>query len=1039
MSAPTELLQRIARFHDDLPRIRRADYNETEVRVQFINPLFEALGWDMRDAGGRHEVRHEDRIHIGGKAKAPDYGFYLDGRRRFFVEAKKPAVDIDRHTDPAYQLRRYAWTAKLPLSVLTDFEEFAVYDTRVRPAVGDSPKVARLRYWRYTEYEDVWDEIAAVFSREAVLAGSLDAWAATEGGKKGLATVDAEFLKEIERWRDLLARNIALRNPTLDERGLNFAVQQTIDRLLFLRIAEDRGIEPYGRLRDLATGGDVYTRLFALFNAADARYNSGLFHFGHEKGRGAPDMLTPALHIDDKALKDIIRSLYEPVSPYEFSVFPADILGHVYEQFLGKVIRLSGKSAKIEEKPEVRKAGGVYYTPTYIVDTIVARTVGKLLEGHAADPSGPVSRLRVLDPACGSGSFLLGAYQYLLDWHLRGYAAAPSKWARGRNRTLYQTAAGAYHLTLAERKRILLDNLHGVDIDPQAVEVTKLSLLLKVLEDTPEALTGQLALLPERVLPDLGDNIKCGNSLIGPDFYVQPTLDLTGFPKPVRSGSQPPPDLTGSGKPVRSGAPLTDEAMLRINAFDWNAEFRDVMRAGGFDAVVGNPPYIRIQALKEWAPIEVEHYKRAYRAAGKGNYDIYVVFVERGLQLLNPRGRLGFILPHKFFNAKYGEPLRGVIAEGRHVNQIIHFEEQQVFSGATTYTCLLFLSNQPQDQFQFIKASDLAAWRIGGEQQSGFLSAENVTESDWNFSIDTNAPIIAKLKQMPTTLGDIAHIFVGTQTSADTVFVLDNSRIEGEFVIGYSQELEQEVQVEAGIVKPFLRGKEIRRYQPIESTSSLICPYLIDEESVQPMKESDLSRQFPLAYAYLKNCKAKLASREKGKFKGNNWYAFGYPKSMTLFQRPKLIVPDYNNTASFTDDLNGHYFKTGYGILVNTGIELSPYYILGLLNSKLLFSFLMNVGTKLRGGYVRFWTQFIQQLPIRTIDPTNPTDKASHDHMVALVERMLDLNKRLAAETIPHVRTTLQRQIDATDKQIDALVYGLYGLTGEEIGIVEGG
>ncbi|HMT21857.1 MAG TPA: TaqI-like C-terminal specificity domain-containing protein, partial [Promineifilum sp.] len=450
-------------------------------------------------------------------------------------------------------------------------------------------------------------------------------------------------------------------------------------------------------------------------------------------------------------------------------------------------------------------------------------------------------------------------------------------------------------------------------------------------------------------------------------------------------------------------------------------------------------PYIRIQTMKEWAPVEVEHYKQAYRAAGKGNYDIYVVFVERGLQLLNPRGRLGFILPHKFFNAKYGEPLRGVIAEGRHVNQIIHFEEQQVFSGATTYTCLLFLSNQPQDQFQFIKASDLAAWRIGGEQQSGFLSAENVTESDWNFSIDTNAPIIAKLKQMPTTLGDIAHIFVGTQTSADTVFVLDNSRIEGEFVIGYSQELEQEVQVEAGIVKPFLRGKEIRRYQPIESTSSLICPYLIDEESVQPMKESDLSRQFPLAYAYLKNCKAKLASREKGKFKGNNWYAFGYPKSMTLFQRPKLIVPDYNNTASFTDDLNGHYFKTGYGILVNTGIELSPYYILGLLNSKLLFSFLMNVGTKLRGGYVRFWTQFIQQLPIRTIDPTNPTDKASHDHMVALVERMLDLNKRLAAETIPHVRTTLQRQIDATDKQIDALVYGLYGLTGEEIGIVEGG
>jgi len=287
-----------ARFHDTLPALKRGAYNETEVRVQFINPLFEALGWDVDNRAGRAEVKHEDKIAIAGKAKAPDYGFYLDGRRRFFVEAKKPAVNLATDAQPAFQLRRYAWTAKLPLSVLTDFEEFAVYDTRLRPRPGDAPTVARLRYWRYDEYEARWDEIAALFGRDAVLAGSLEQFAAAEGGKKGIATVDAEFLRQLNEWRDLLARAIANRNPGLGSRDLNFAVQQTLDRLIFLRIAEDRAIEPYGRLRDLATGRGTFDQLLRYFYEADNKYNSGLFHFRHERQGDAPDMVSPRLTID---------------------------------------------------------------------------------------------------------------------------------------------------------------------------------------------------------------------------------------------------------------------------------------------------------------------------------------------------------------------------------------------------------------------------------------------------------------------------------------------------------------------------------------------------------------------------------------------------------------------------------------------------------------------------------------------------------------------------------------------------------------------
>ncbi len=266
------------------------------------------------------------------------------------------------------------------LSILTDFEEFAVYDCRIKPDKSDKASTARIMYLTYADFETRWDDIAAIFSKEAILKGSFDKYAQAVKGKKGTAEVDAAFLHEIEGWREVLARNIALRNSQLSQRELNFAVQQTIDRIIFLRICEDRGMEQEGRLAATTNGANIYKRLCGLFRLADDKYNSGLFHFSKETGRDPPDHMTLDLEIDDKTLKDIIRGLYYPDCPYEFSVISSDILGQVYEQFLGKVIRLTdGHRAVVEDKPEVKKAGGVYYTPTYIVDYIVKNTVGKLL------------------------------------------------------------------------------------------------------------------------------------------------------------------------------------------------------------------------------------------------------------------------------------------------------------------------------------------------------------------------------------------------------------------------------------------------------------------------------------------------------------------------------------------------------------------------------------------------------------------------------------------------------------------------------------
>lgn len=1018
MPAPQIILDLIARFDLHRDAYRSGQYNETQLRREFVDPFFEALGWDVNNRQGYAEaykdVIHEDAIKVGGATKAPDYCYRIGGVRKFFLESKKPSVNLKDDIPAAFQLRRYAWSAKLPLSILTDFEEFAVYDCRIKPVKTDKASTARVLYLTYKDYATRWDEIASIFSREAVLKGSFDKYAESSKLKKGTAEVDAAFLNEIELWRDQLARNLALRNPSLTSRELNFAVQRTIDRIIFLRICEDRGIEPYGRLQSLLNDNRVYERLCELFRLADERYNSGLFHFQPEKGRAeSPDMLTPHLSVDDKLLKDVIKSLYYPDSPYEFSVLPADILGQVYEQFLGKVIRLTpGHRAVVEDKPEVKKAGGVYYTPTYVVDYIVKNTVGKLCDGKTPKE---VARLRVLDPACGSGSFLIGAYQYLLDWHLNWYVNdGAEKWARGRTPALYQASGGDWRLTTAERKRILLNNVYGVDIDPQAVEVTKLSLLLKVLEgETEQTLATQLSLFHERALPDLGNNVKCGNSLIGSDFYQQQQMSL-----------------------------LDDEAHARVNVFDWEKEFPDIMQAGGFDGVIGNPPYIRIQTMKEWAPLEVEFYKQRYAAASRGNYDIYVVFVEKCLSLLNGQGRLGFILPHKFFNAQYGEPLRARLAQGKHLAEVVHFGDQQIFSGATTYTCLLFLDKAGSEHCRFVKVNDLAAWRSAGEATEGNVPASSITAAEWNFTVGHGAGLFEKLSQMAVRLENVtSRIFQGIKTSADKIYIVEKLEREAERVKVYSREREAEYWLEPDLLHPLIKGGDSRRYCLSRTNRLILFPYARqDNGATELIPTSTFKTRYPLTWAYLVDNKNYLENREDGNMRGVRWYAYGRTQALDVMPLPKIFTPDIAARASFSLDESGEVFFTGgvaggYGILVLP--EWSREYVLGLLNSKLLEWFIRQTATQMRGGYYSYESRFIRNLPIRPINFSDPADAARHDRMVELVERMLTLHKQLSAAQTPHERTLLQRQIEATDGQIDRLVYELYGLTEEEIRVVE--
>ncbi len=990
------MLERIETFGRNLESYLAPDYKEAQVRSEFIDPLFSALGWDVRNEEGRAEaykdVVHEDTLKLSAGTKAPDYSFRIGGTRKFFVEAKKPSVSLKDDPEPALQLRRYSWSARLPLGIVTDFQEFAIYDTRIRPKEGDKASTARIFYCTYEQYPEKWGEIAGIFARDAILKGFFDKYAVTAKGKRGTAAVDDAFLEEIEHWRDLLARNLALRNPTLSQRDLNFAVQRILDRIIFLRIAEDRGIESYGQLLALtaverlgpktlpesalrATRSTIYPRLCEIFERADYRYNSGLFHFHAEKDRDeSPDKLTLGLSVDDAALKEILGSLYYPKSPYAFAVIPADILGHVYEQFLGKVIHLTaGHQARVEEKPEVRKAGGVYYTPTYIVDYIVRQTVGPLVEGKTPKQ---VEKLRLLDPACGSGSFLLGAFEFLLDWHLKHYVANdPAAWAKKKHPPIYETAPNAgyeslsakverldpktlqpdalgsarstpnWQLTTAERKRILLDNLFGVDIDPQAVEVTKLSLLLKVLEgEAREQRSRSLTLDLHRVLPDLGQNIKCGNSLIGSDFYRQ-----LGLPE------------------------MDDEARIRINAFDWPVEFKPIMDAGGFDAVIGNPPYGAV--LND---AEKDYIKNNY-AAHSYKFDTYIYFIERAIGLMNKEGRSSFITPELWTRLESNQAVRSYISKHASLSSLRIFGEG-VFADAVVSTCVFVLSKKRQEPAISIE-TPTTSWKMPA---SVWLDTPNL-------AIDHRLPpdariVVEKILGRSVDLGSLGESIQG-------ITPYDRYR-------GQSPEIIKSRAYHASTKKndsygPWLEGKDVSRYR--------------------------------LGWS-------------------GEWLSYGSwlgaPREPKFFNGRRLLfreVPGAGKRiqATIAESL-GYY---GHSITPFLPSEDCPYdlaYLLGISNSKLLSWYgglmLPNFGKDI---FPKINPQDIKALPIVSLKLSLKGERVQHDALVTHVERMLKLREELAAAKAPDAQTRLQREIRATDAAIDRLVYSLYGLTADEIRLVE--
>jgi len=977
----------IRRFESDRNHYLSKSYSEAQARVDFISPFFKALGWDVENEEGlahhAREVVVETAEDSGGR---PDYGFRVAGQTKFFVEAKAPSEELDT-AKHIIQAKTYAWnTRQVFLVVLTDFEEFCFYDASIKPDVR-KPDEGLLLKLKYTDYggqlEKLWE-----FSKERVLAGSLEAMLPRDRRTQRLRiAVDTAFLDEMSGWREEVARNVYKNNSGLTARQLNEIVQRLLDRIVFIRIAEDRRVIEKNQLRDVveewkARGGKfhIFEWLNDLFHRINEDFNGEIFK----------PHLSEKIKIDSEVLARIIERLYPPQSPYRFDVIGVELLGSIYERYLGSTIRVTAKRVFVEEKAEVRKVGGVYYTPEYIVNYIVQSTVGNLIEGKTPKQ---IEKMRILDPACGSGSFLIGAFQCLIDYHVRYLTEHPKEAevhplfpdvVKGEN--------GESRLSVVRKARILKNNLFGVDIDPQAVEITMMSLYLKALE-------GERSQLPpkQHILPELKYNIMCGNSLISSDFYQHQQLSF-----------------------------IDEEDKFRVNAFDWQAGFPDALKVGGFDAIIGNPPYVRQESLSEFKGYFQEHYE-----SFDGVADLYVYFMEKGIRLLREGGYYSIIVSSSFLRTTYAIRLRELLKKSTAIIRIVDFGGLAVFENAKdTYVCIPLLYNGPQPkrvEIAKVNSLDFDDLTPYVSARTYVIPPRRLSSEAWSLNSDAENGLFEKVMKAGKPLGDFVQrrFFRGVTTGLNEAFVIDGETRKALIVKDKRS---------AQIIKPLLTGEDIRKWIFQRNNNWLIFARRgCDIESYPAIREH-LSKW--KAQLTPKKSPSETVGRKPGKYK---WFEIQDDVAYhEIFDSPKIIFPDIAKGPRFCLDTEGHY-------LANTAYCLGTddRFLLGILNSRLFWFAISNISIPfgIRAGQYRFRLiyQYMEKIPIKTVDLAVPSDRALHGRMVDLVERAIQLhNTKYSGKLAPSELERLEREIGMTDGEIDDLVYKLYRVTDAERKIIEG-
>lgn len=969
-------------------------YNESQLRADFLDEFFELLGWDIKNTSGKstfeREVILEEGLQTGKTSKKPDYTFRLYNERKFFLEAKKPHVKIENIDEPAFQVRRYGFTAKLKISVLSNFEYLIIYDCSAPVAKGETHNSYRIKKYHFTEYEEKFNEIKNLLGKDAVYNGNFDKYWESIENQIQTYSIDNLFLEQINKWRTLLGQALFEIKNDIDETDLNDVVQLYLNSIVFLRVCEDRNIEQYNSLINIKNASENSIKLLEKLKKADEYYNSGIFELPY---------IDEFLSKKSNIFWQIISDLYYPNSSYSFSVLSSEILGNIYEIMLQDKLYIRHGNIILDRKLE-NVDRDVVTTPNYIIREIINRTIKPYIENSKRN----IFDIKIADIACGSGAFLLESFQYLNDYLIDYYKEHDAS-------KLLHTGLGTYKLKFNIKKNLLLNCFYGVDKDYNAVKTTEFGLLLKLLEDE------NIETLPSRqVLPKLNKNIFWGNALISNDLTEN------------------------------------SETASAVNAFDYEDH--------KFDIIIGNPPYMKTEDIKTLTPLEKPIYERNYKSAYK-QYDKYFLFIERSLQLVNKNGIIGYILPNKFMKVGSALKLRKLLKDNQYIREIISFGANQVFKDKTTYTNILILTEQSNEQIEYSEVNKLSDWLIRNydyDKYSNKIVSKNLFDNGWIMYPKYLESIYNKICHNTICLKEFVgsnNILNGIQTSRNDYYVFKTKKKDKRYY--YFDKNGEEYKIEKEVVRPYYEtpnaesDDSLSTYKRFEPNSFVIYPYKLNGDKVQFIEIKELQEHYPECYNYFIKNKENFIYSAKGRKRDikpavtteNEWYRYGRQQALKIGDiKKKIVVGVLSQGDKYAIDefqtLISSGGTAGYCMIVlPENLQYSIYYLQAILNSKCLEWLASLNGEIFRGGYIARGTKVLEKLPIKTIDFQNEQEKLLHDKITSYQEKLISINQNILLNKDNHRQCIIyENDFKRTKQLLDNELLSLYGMTKEEFNLI---